>query len=86
MTTIELRRKATSKEVDNSLVITRSIDCTFICSVTMQDKLFKKHSVSSFIHNASKDLFRKKQVLHTDASPPQLKIMQEMEVLAADSP
>ena len=52
----------------------------------MQDKLFKKHSVSSFIHNASKDLFRKKQVLHTDASPPQLKIMQEMEVLAADSP
>lgn len=69
---IELWRKATSKKVDNSLVIVRGIDCTFIYSVTMQDKLFKKHFVSSFIHNVSQDLFPKKRVLHTGASPSQL--------------
>lgn len=55
---IALWKKATSKKVDNSLVIVSSIDCTFIY-MTMQDKFFKKHFVSSFIHNASKDLFQK---------------------------
>lgn len=58
---IELWRKATSKKVDNSLVIVRGIDCTFIYSVTMQDKLFKKHFVSSFIHNVSQDLFQRSE-------------------------
>lgn len=37
---IELWKKATSKEVDNNLIIIRDIDSTLIYSVTMQDKLF----------------------------------------------
>lgn len=51
----------------------------------MQDKLFKKHFVSSFIHNASKDLYQKKWGLHTD--PSQLPAQgRNIEGLAADSP